>query len=146
MAYKRPESVLVVLYNEHHQVLVLQREDDPDFWQSVTGTMEDGERPIDTAYREVEEETGIALAASQHQITDCGQFNFYDIRPMWRYRYPPGTTQNKEHVFFAQVPSSSVIVLTEHLAYQWLSKADALNKVWSPTNRDAILAFVPELN
>ena len=40
MTYKRPESVLVVLYNEHSQVLVMQRNDDPDFWQSVTGTIE----------------------------------------------------------------------------------------------------------
>ena len=32
MAYKRPESVLVVLYNEHNQVLIMQRNDDADFW------------------------------------------------------------------------------------------------------------------
>ncbi|MGK0503740.1 MAG: dATP pyrophosphohydrolase, partial [Alteromonadaceae bacterium] len=33
MAYKKPESVLVVLYDQHHKVLLLQRNDDPEFWQ-----------------------------------------------------------------------------------------------------------------
>ncbi len=38
MAYKRPESILVVIYaRQSGRVLMLQRRDDPDFWQSVTG-------------------------------------------------------------------------------------------------------------
>jgi len=45
MGYKRPESVLVVLYDEHHRILLLQRDDDASFWQSVTGTIETGESP-----------------------------------------------------------------------------------------------------
>ena len=65
MPFKRPESVLVVLYDEHHRLLVLQRDDDPDFWQSVTGTVEHGEMPEETALREVAEETGIVLFPQQ---------------------------------------------------------------------------------
>lgn len=43
MNYKRPESVLVVIYaNSSGRVLMLQRRDDPDFWQSVTGSLEEG--------------------------------------------------------------------------------------------------------
>lgn len=43
MAYKRPESVLVVIYaRQSGRVLMLQRRDDPDFWQSVTGSLEAG--------------------------------------------------------------------------------------------------------
>ncbi|PVF13341.1 dihydroneopterin triphosphate diphosphatase, partial [Yersinia pestis] len=35
MNYKRPESVLVVIYAKSSgRVLMLQRRDDPDFWQS----------------------------------------------------------------------------------------------------------------
>ena len=144
MAYKRPESVLVVLYDEHCRVLVLQRQDDPNFWQSVTGTIELGEAPTQTAYREVHEETGIVLNADTCPAVDCQTTNVYDIRPQWRYRYPPGTTQNTEHVFCAQVDSQANIVLTEHLTYEWLTKPQAMNKVWSSTNREAIKLFVPE--
>jgi dATP pyrophosphohydrolase len=161
MTLKRPESVLVVMYNEHKQVLVIQRIDDANFWQSVTGTMEACESPVQTAKREVLEETGIELRfPSENQgqggllggdknrglyhLRDCRLVNQYSIRPDWRYRYPAGVDKNFEYVFCAQVPANSTITLTEHTAYEWLSKQDAVDKVWSNTNKFAIERFVPQ--
>ncbi|MFT6268911.1 MAG: dATP pyrophosphohydrolase [Alphaproteobacteria bacterium] len=153
MTVKRPESVLVVLYDEYNHVLVLQRMDDAEFWQSVTGTMEGSEVPIQTAAREVQEETGINLAFSRHgkggflhHLMDCRLTNQYLIREDWRYRYAPGVTKNFEYVFCAQVPSQSKIILTEHTAFKWMSKQDAIAKVWSVTNKHAIERFVPEVS
>lgn len=143
MGYKRPESVLVVLYDQCHRVLLLQREDDPDFWQSVTGTIETGEQPLQTAYREVAEETGLYLDIGQQTIVDRRQTNQYKIRSRWLYRYPPGTLYNTEHVFTAQVSSDIALTLTEHLAYEWAPKATALARLWSPSNRAAVDTFVP---
>lgn len=142
-ALKRPESVLVILHDAQGSVLLLQRADDPAFWQSVTGTIEWGEHPLMTAYREVEEETGIRLEQRQHQIIDCRTLNQYQIRKEWWYRY--GTTEvvNDEYVFIAQIPRDSVIQLTEHTDHQWLAKAQAVAKVWSPSNQRAIEQFVP---
>ena len=38
LKYKNNQSVLVVIYAENtHRVLMLQREDDPTFWQSEIG-------------------------------------------------------------------------------------------------------------
>lgn len=144
MTYKRPESVLVVLYNEHNQVLMMQRNDDPDFWQSVTGTIEAGESPINAAYREVGEETGVILSPHAGDIVDCQHVNQYEIRKEWQHRYPPDNFVNTEYVFVTQIPSDSPIILTEHSAYEWLDKPAALERVWSPSNRAAIMAFVPE--
>ncbi|AXR05948.1 dihydroneopterin triphosphate diphosphatase [Salinimonas sediminis] len=143
MGYKRPESVLVVLYDQYHRVLLLQREDDPDFWQSVTGTIETGEQPLQTAYREVAEETGLHLDTARQAIVDRRQTNQYKIRSRWLYRYPPGTLYNTEHVFTAQVSSDIALTLTEHLAYEWVPKAAALARLWSPSNRTAVDTFVP---
>lgn len=142
VAFKRPESVLVVIYNEHYQVLVLQRDDDPLFWQSVTGSLEHDETPIQTALRELEEETSIALHG-QYVLHDCRQVNQYIIREDWRYRYAPNVDTNVEYVFCAQVPSHSAIKLTEHTQYLWLDKSAAIEKVWSVSNKDAIERFVP---
>jgi len=151
MILKRPESVLIVLYNEYNKVLVLQRIDDASFWQSVTGTMEVGEVPIQTAAREVLEETGINLSFAHtnkagflHHLMDCRLVNQYLIREDWLYRYPKGVTKNFEYVFCAQVPANSTIILTEHTAYEWLNKQDAMAKVWSGTNKWAISQFVPK--
>src|SRR3989344_4273789 len=57
--FKRPESVLVVVYTRTGKVLLLKRADDPDFWQSVTGSLlwEETE-PQQAAVRELREGSG----------------------------------------------------------------------------------------
>ena len=57
------------------------------------------------------------------------------------HRYPPGTTHNTEHVFGLQLPQQVAVQLSprEHLSYQWLPWDDAADKVFSPSNRAAIL-------
>ena len=144
--YRIPQSALTVVYNRAGQVLVMQRNDDPEFWQSVTGTLEQGEKPIQTALREVLEETSIDIIQSAYQLIDCQKINTYEIRDRWKHRYPPGTPYNTEHVFAVEVANHQGIVLTEHSAYLWLDKSSALQKVWSDTNREAISLYVPDAN
>ena len=61
--FKIPESVLVVIHTPALDVLLINRADAPDYWQSVTGSKDDlNEDLAQTAVREVFEETGI----------DCG--------------------------------------------------------------------------
>ncbi len=132
----------MVIYDQQERVLVLQREDDSSFWQSVTGTMESDESPVDTALREVKEETGIDIALSRYQLIDCRQTNQYEIRPLWRHRYAPNIKVNTEYVFCVQVSGNDNIQLTEHLQYMWLTKRDAIDRVWSDTNKQAIEQFV----
>ncbi len=144
--YRIPQSALTVVYNCAGQVLVMQRNDDPEFWQSVTGTLELGEKPIETALREVLEETGIDIIESAYQLVDCQKINTYDIRDRWKHRYPPGTPYNTEHVFAVEVANNQSISLTEHSAYFWLDKTSAIKKVWSDTNREAILLYVPDID
>ena len=143
--YRIPQSALTVVYNCAGQVLVMQRNDDPEFWQSVTGTLEQGEKPIETALREVLEETSIDIIQSAYQLVDCQKINTYDIRDRWKHRYPPGTPYNTEHVFVVEVANDQRISLTEHSAYLWLDKTSAMNKVWSDTNREAIFLYVPDV-
>ncbi len=144
--YRIPQSALTVVYNCAGLVLVMQRNDDPEFWQSVTGTLERGEKPIETALREVLEETGIDIIESAYQLVDCQKINTYDIRDRWKHRYPPGTPYNTEHVFAVEVANNQSISLTEHSAYFWLDNTSAIKKVWSDTNREAILLYVPDID
>jgi dATP pyrophosphohydrolase len=117
----------------------MERADYPGYWQSVTGSRDGEESLLETAIREVAEET--SLDAAQYLLTDWHQQNVYDIYPKWRHRYAPGTTRNTEHVFGLQLPQQVAVQLSprEHLNYQWLPWIEAADKVFSPSNRAAIL-------
>jgi dATP pyrophosphohydrolase len=139
MNYKRPVSVLVVVHTADLQVLLLERAGHAGYWQSVTGSQEDGETPIETARRELAEETGIAVPPES--LRDWRRVNVFEILEEWRSRYAPGVTHNTEHVFSLELRQPQPIRLApeEHLAYLWLPWREAAEKCFSSSNRDAIL-------
>jgi dATP pyrophosphohydrolase len=141
VAYKTPVSVLVVIHTPALDVLLLERARHPGFWQSVTGSQEDGESLLETACREVREETGIVAPAAE--FLDWRQSNRYEIFAEWRYRYAPGVTHNMEHVFSLCVADASPVSVAadEHIGYRWLAWREAATACFSWTNRDAILAL-----
>lgn len=141
MAYKNPISVLVVIHTADGMFLLLERAAHPGYWQSVTGSVEDGETLRQTAIREVQEETG--LDASCHELKDWQESRTWEIYPQWRHRYAPGVTQNTEHVFSLRVSEALPVQLAaaEHRDYCWLPKNEAAAKCFSPSNRDAILSL-----
>nr|WP_318390469.1 dihydroneopterin triphosphate diphosphatase [Enterobacter sp.] len=143
MPFKRPISVLVVIYAaDTKRVLMLQRRDDPDFWQSVTGSLEEGETALQAAMREVKEEVVIDVAVEQLTLIDCQRTVDFEIFTHLRHRYAPGIERNTESWFCLALPHERQIVFTEHLTYRWLDAptAAALTKSWS--NRQAIEEFV----
>jgi dATP pyrophosphohydrolase len=139
LGYKLPVSALVLVHTADLRVLLLERADFPGFWQSVTGSSEEGETLRETATRELREETGID-AASFGGVIDWRMTNEYEIFPRWRHRYPPGTTHNTEHVFSLPVPEPVPVELAagEHLSYVWLPWQEAAPKCFSWSNRQAI--------
>ena len=138
---KIPESVLVVIHTADLQVLLLERADHPGFWQSVTGSKDALDEPLEqTCRREVMEETGLDVAAHGSVLEDWGLRNRYEIYPQWRHRYAEGVTHNTEHVFGLRVPSMLPIRLAprEHLHYRWLPWEDAAGRCFSMSNVEAI--------
>lgn len=143
MPYKRPVSVLVVISAaDSGRVLMLQRRDDPAFWQSVTGGIDAGDLPAAAARREVREETGFDVAAGGLTLTDCQRCIQFEIFSHFRHRYAPEVTHNTEYWFCLTLPCEQAPVLSEHLSWRWMAAADAaaLTKSWS--NRQAIEEFV----
>lgn len=135
---KRPQSVLVLIHSDCGDILLIERAKHPGFWQSVTGSVEAGESLAQAAQREVAEETGI-VAPAEH-FERWHHSSRFEIFPMWRQRYPPGVTHNTEHLFSLCVPRNTPITLApdEHRDWRWLPWPDALDAVFSWTNRDAI--------
>lgn len=136
--FKIPRSVLVVIHTATLDVLLIERADKPGYWQSVTGSLDAEDEPLDlTARREVLEETGITGG----ELRDWGLENVYEIYPVWRHRYAPGVTHNTEHVFGLTVAAGTPVRLSprEHLAWRWLPWREAADACFSPSNAEAIL-------
>jgi dATP pyrophosphohydrolase len=138
VAYKIPISVLVVVHTPALEVLMLERADRPGFWQSVTGSQNEGETLVETAVREVREETG--LDADRYRLIDWNRQNRYEIYSNWRHRYAPGVIHNTEHVFGLTLPGARDVTLEprEHLRYEWLDWRAAADRAFSWSNAEAI--------
>jgi len=138
-----------VIHKVNGEVLLIERADKSNFWQSVTGSVDRIDEDLsEAAAREVLEETGIDVQALLlGSLQDmCHQIE-YEIYPQWRHRYAPGVTSNTEHWFSLLVPEDIQITLAprEHVAYQWLTITEASRKCFSPSNGEAILQLFSAL-
>jgi lipoyl(octanoyl) transferase len=93
------------------------------WWQSVTGMMEAGETPEETAHRELREETGLTgtlrpLGLSHSFWVDPAIVRFPDAEPRF----------NTEVCFAMEVPADAQVQLEpqEHSEYRWCGLDEAL--------------------
>ena len=79
----------------------------PGIWQCVTGKIEAGEKPHETALRELNEETGLTPLS----MWTVDQVNHFFEAEQNRMNLIP--------VFGVEVESEMVILSTEHTEYKW---------------------------
>lgn len=135
--YRRPESVLVVVYAASGEVLLLHRQRPFEFWQSITGSLLPDETHDSAAARELAEETGFE---DNGTLAYTGVSRIFVIDPRWRDRYPPGIFENVEYEwrFRLDAPRDVVLSPSEHSAFTWVPLEEAIERVWSWTNREAL--------
>jgi dATP pyrophosphohydrolase len=140
MTPKLPVSVLVLLHTVGRDVLLLERATRAGFWQSVTGSLDRRDEPLEVAAaREVLEETGIDAGAAR--LERWNVVYTFEIYPQWRHRFAPGVVHNVEHVFALALAARVPVRLApdEHVAFTWLPWREAAARCFSWSNRDAIL-------
>lgn len=117
--------------------MLLRRRSPFEFWQSVTGSVEAGESLGHAARRELLEETGLS---DEGELVRTGVSRLFKIDPRWLDRYPSGVTKNIEHEWRYCLPNEQEIRINprEHSAYRWMPVEEAIDAVWSWTNREAL--------
>jgi len=113
------------------EYLVLQRAHaerlHPGMWQIITGMVEEGERAVETARRELDEETGLPALHwwSLPMVT-----TFFDVGKNTVHLCP---------VFAAQVDGEANLTLSaEHVASSWLPLDAARSRLVWPSHRQAL--------
>ncbi|MFZ6035866.1 MAG: bis(5'-nucleosyl)-tetraphosphatase [Patescibacteria group bacterium] len=90
-------------------------------WEFVRGHVERGESEIETARREIYEETG---------LTKLDLIDGFRESRVWQFRKNDGQRISKEAVFFlARAPRTRVRLNEENLAFAWLSYRAAYHRL-----------------
>jgi len=111
---------LIIIDNDN-KYLLMHRSDHPVFGVDPDlpgGTLEEGEQPLETMIREVQEEAGIDIDAQQvHKL----------------YQGTDYSTHGTEYSLYSVVVSErpNVTISWEHSSYEWLSREDFLIKIQS---------------
>ncbi len=73
-------------------------------------------------------------------MTDTGLSRIFTIDPRWSDRYEDDVSENTEHEWHYRLASSVVIEICneEHSEFRWFTIDEAIETVWSWTNRKAL--------
>ena len=134
---KIPKSVLVVVHDKYLNVLLLERADHKNFWQSITGSLNNSEKKYDAALRELQEETGLT---NEGTMISTGVYRTFTIDQRWKHKYDNNTKENIEYEFYYELERPLTIKLNskEHSNFEWVNIEDAIQMVWSWTNKESL--------
>lgn len=115
---------------ERLEVLVLRRAPGgrcPGSWETVHGTIEPGETPVQASRRELAEETG---------LTPVAFYNLSRTEAFYQHRTDVLAVIPAFAVFVA--PDSTPRLSVEHDGYEWLSSREAARRFAWPRERRAL--------
>lgn len=126
------EGIIFVVKDGEYSFLILKRTpEDGDFWQPLTGTVEDGEKIQDCLLRELKEETGIQ---NPIKVTDkIWSFDWKNKRDETIIEFVYGIELN---------PNTPVTINpSEHSGYKWVSFNEAISLLGRDNNKRAFQEF-----
>ena len=107
--------------NENENILILKRSNKVrtyrSYWSGVAGYVEEDEEPLDTAFKEIREETGLN-DNNVELIKTADPIEFTDFYEEEKYEW-------KVYPFLFRVRKDSKIRIDwEHISYRWIKPSD----------------------
>lgn len=125
------ELVVFRFRDDRAEFLLLQRNDDerlhPGMWQIITGTIGPGETAVQTARRELQEETGLT------------PMRFWSVPYVSTFYDPRNDAVHCSPFFAAQVsPQAEPTLSSEHRRALWLPRREAKRRLVWPSQREGL--------
>jgi len=134
-----PKVVTCLLVNDVGELLILKRSDQvrtyKGMWGGVAGYVEENEKPVETAYKELREEVGLDKE-NVELINEFDVEKFSDVYKGIRYDW---------EVFpflFKTGKKSKVEIDWEHTDYRWISPSEIEKINTVPHFRDIVLKIL----
>ncbi len=129
MHYEKSCGAVIYRVHQNELQVLLVKQYPGGHWAFPKGHVEPDEEEVETAIREVKEETGLVIQIDPH------------FRTTVRYLVAPET--EKEVVYFAAQPLSEVILRQEDEIedIQWISFPEALKKITFNNDRKTLIAL-----
>jgi lipoyl(octanoyl) transferase len=136
------ELVKVVVHDGERVLLLHRRPERGNFWQPITGSIEPDEPPLETARREIIEETGWPA-----EPVSAGLAQSFLIESQYLATRLEAPIVANEICYFARLDSTRPLRLdeSEHDGYGWFPFAEAYEKIKWTDDREALERLEREL-
>ena len=107
--------------DENENILILKRSDKVrtyrGYWGGIAGYVEEGEEPLDTAFKEIREETGLK-DDNVELVKTVDPIEFTDFYEEEKYEW-------KVYPFLFRIRKEGKIKIDwEHISYKWIKPSD----------------------
>ena len=136
---RKPEIIHVYLFRKNtdnqYEYAIFQRADNPEWWQGVSGGVEEGETVEQAALRESFEEAGTPLNAPIYRLDTISYLpsDIFSDHVLW------GKDIVVCPMYFYVIPFSGDIILSdEHIEVRWLKYKEADESVYFHDQKTAL--------
>jgi len=136
---RQPENIHVYLFRKNsedqYEYAIFQRADNLEWWQGVSGGVEEGETIEQAALRESYEEAGTPLQSPIYRLDTMSYLpsDIFTSRDLW------GDDIIVCPMFFFAIPFDGSITLSdEHTEVRWLTYNEAYNLVYFHDQKTAL--------
>lgn len=118
----------IIYFKEKNALKFLLLQYRGKYWEFARGHIEPDESAIETAKREIKEETGL------------GRLKFIDnfqTQSAWQYAQDGQLVDKEVTLFLAESQNREVDISHEHIGYEWLTAREALNRITFDNSKKA---------